>query len=66
MESLLNKGLFKPALCAALYDNDEAAMKLVLKTYNEKSLSSLDTVEDLKKVFGVFIVPTDIRSVKTV
>lgn len=66
VENLLKEGLFKPALCAALYDNDENGMKLVLKTYNEKSLSSLETVDELKRVFGVFIVPNDIRSVKTV
>ena len=63
---LLKEGLFKPALCAALYDNDDAAMELVLKTFNENSGSSLRSAEDLKKVFGVFIVPTEIRSVKTV
>ena len=51
---LLKEGLFKPALCAALYDNDDAAMELVLKTFNENSGSSLECRGSEESFRGVY------------
>jgi hypothetical protein len=53
----LERGLYKPAFCAAVYDQDDAAMQRVLDTYNQSSGGNYQSVDDLKRLFGVFDVP---------
>ncbi len=62
-EELARKGLFKPALCSALYAKDEAGLELVLKVYNERSDKKLDSVNHLKRTLGVSAVPEAITRV---
>ena len=62
-EELARKGLFKPALCSALYANDEAGLEFVLKLYNERSNKKLDSVDHLKRTFGVSSVSEAITKV---
>lgn len=55
-EQLLEEGLFKAAFCSALWDNNGEEQELILKRYNEKSERTYASVEDLKRLFGVFEV----------
>ncbi len=62
-EQLGRKGLFKPALCSALYENDEKGLQLVYELYNSRSDKKLDSVEDLKRTLGASEVPDAITKV---
>ncbi len=62
-EELAGIGLFKPALCSALYEDDEQALRRVLELYNKKTDRELPSVEHLKRTFGVFEVPDNISKV---
>jgi hypothetical protein len=53
---LLEEGLFKAAFCSALWDDNKEEQQLILDRYNEKSEHRYTSVEDLKRVFGVFEV----------
>ena len=55
-EQLLEEGLFKAAFCSALWDDNKAEQQLILDRYNEKSEQQYTSIEDLKRVFGVFEV----------
>ncbi len=63
---LARQGLFKAALCCALYDRREDELEAVLAEYNRQTPKPLGTVEDLKRTFGVFEVPQDIAKVTVV
>lgn len=60
VDQLLERGLYKPAFCAAVYDKDQAAMQRVLETYNQLSDGNYQSVDDLKRLFGVFDVPESV------
>jgi hypothetical protein len=62
-DKLLEKGLFKAALCSAIYNNNEDELELIFRKYNEKSTIKLKMRDDLKKVFGVTKVPDNIDKV---
>jgi hypothetical protein len=62
-EELARKGLFKPALCSALYEKDERGLQLVLELYNTRSDKKLDSAENLMRTFGVTEVPEEIKKV---
>ncbi|TFG62446.1 MAG: hypothetical protein E4H36_07965 [Spirochaetales bacterium] len=60
---LAQKGLYKPALCAALFDGNTGDVPQILQMYNENSGSTYATIEDLKRLFGVYEVPQNINKV---
>ena len=61
---LAEEGLYKPAICAALYDRDDEILGKVLEVYNRKTETKLASVEELKRIFGVSGVPEGITKVK--
>jgi len=63
---LLEKGLFKAAFSRSLYENNVQDQELVLKEYNRMSNSQYKTVEELKRLFGVFQVQEKITKVKRI
>lgn len=63
---LSEKGLFKEAFCAALYDDNQEEMEQVLAAYNRKSGSNYSSIENLKRLFGVFDVPEKVDKVKII
>ena len=65
-DALLEKGLYKQAFSKALYEDNRDEQENVLKSYNAVSGSSYSSVEELKRLFGVFIVPQDITRVKRI
>jgi hypothetical protein len=70
-EQLAEKQLFKQAICCAVYeqssgiDNGEALQR-VLEIYNRKAARKIETVEDLKRTFGVNEVPDGIARVAVI
>jgi hypothetical protein len=60
---LAEEGLFKPAVCAAVYDEDKDALEKVLEIYNHKAASPVPSVDELKRTLGVTEVPPGITKV---
>jgi len=63
VEDLMNKGMFKPALCAALYSGDTELLETVLTLYNEYATKKIPAIDELRKVFGVSKAPSEIEKV---
>ncbi len=63
-DALVEKGLFRAAFCSALYDGDREKMKHVVESYNSVSGAKLETVEDMKRMLGVYQVPEEVEKVK--
>jgi hypothetical protein len=61
-QQLLDEGFFKEAFCSALYKEDEDELTLVLEKYNQKSERKYSSIEELKRLFGVFNVPSDVTT----
>jgi hypothetical protein len=66
VKQLMEEGLYKAALCSALFDDSKEDQDYVLGEFRRVSGQSLSSVEDLKKIFGVMTVPEHIRAVKAV
>ncbi len=64
VQTLLGKGLFKAAFSKALYNENLKEQKFVLARYNELSHGNYSSPEEIKKLFGVFVVPQGISKVK--
>lgn len=58
------KGLLKPAMCSALHSGKQSEIEVVLETYKKRSGDSGITVEQLKRILGVFTVPDRIAKAK--
>jgi hypothetical protein len=63
---LAEKGLFKQALCSALFAGNDNELAEVLALYNKGTGSSVASVEDLKRIFGVSGVPEGVKKVTVV
>jgi hypothetical protein len=66
VEKLLEDGLFKAAFSKALCDENTADQEKVLESYNRQSASEYKSIEELKRLFGVFRVPDKITKVKRI
>ncbi len=60
---LAEEGLFKAAVCSAIYDDDTESLEKILGIYNDKTDSSLSSAQELKRTLGVTEVPKDIKKV---
>ena len=58
--ALAERGLFKAALCSAVYAGSGEELELVLEIYNRGSVHPVESVEHLQRLFGVFEVPEGI------
>jgi hypothetical protein len=70
-EQLAEKQLFKQAICCAVYERSSGkdageALQRVLEIYNRKASRKIETVEDLKRTFGVNEVPDGIARVTVI
>jgi len=63
---LAEAGLFKQALCMALFDGDGAALAEVLSLYNARTSHPVATVEELERLYGVTGVPEGVTKVHVV
>ncbi|MDC7228106.1 MAG: hypothetical protein PQJ61_15185 [Spirochaetales bacterium] len=63
---LAEKGLFRAAFCSALFDNDESEMKSVLESYKNQSGAQMSSIDDMKKMLGLYAVPDGINKVTVI
>ncbi len=60
---LLDHGLYKSAFCAALFSGDSDEMSRFIEAYRAKTGRSDVDEESLKRLYGVFANPANIRKV---
>jgi hypothetical protein len=63
---LAEAGLFKPALCSAIFDGKPEELEEVLSLYNQRTESPVRTVGELQRIFGTFGVPAGVKKVTVV
>jgi len=63
---LAEAGLFKQAVCSAVFNDSAAEMDEVLALYNSRTQSPMRSVEELKRTFGVAGVPEGVKKVTVV
>ena len=62
-KELAEAGLFKAAVCSALYDNNEQELEEILSIYKRDKDFLVSSVSHLKRTFGVPSVPEGINKV---
>ncbi len=60
---LAEKGFFKAAICSALYTSNDEELKQVMQIYNEQNEKTIDSIHNLKRIFGVSHVPEGIEKI---
>jgi hypothetical protein len=60
---LAERGLFKEAICSALYIDSNEELEEVMRLYNEQNEKKIDSVATLKRIFGVTHVPEEIEKI---
>jgi hypothetical protein len=63
---LAEAGLNKQALCAALFDGDEAGREEVLACFNGRTAHPVGTVAELERLYGTSGVPEGVTKVTVV
>jgi hypothetical protein len=57
---LAEKGLYKAAICSALYEGKEENLEQILDIYNNNTQYKISSTALLKRIFGVNEVPKNI------
>ncbi len=63
---LAEAGLFKQAVCSALWNGKPEELEEVLAVYNEGTVSPAKSTEELTRIFGTSGVPEGVRKVTVV
>jgi hypothetical protein len=63
---LAEEGLFKQALCSAIFSGSREELEEVLSLYNRRTQDPVGSVEELKRIFGTFGVPDGVDRIKVV
>ena len=61
---LIERGLYRTSFCAALYDEDSAAIQRLLEHFATLQDGNYETADDLKRLFGVDSVPEGVAHTK--
>ena len=64
--ALAEAGLYKQAVCSAVFAGSDAELAEVLSIYNSRSGVPIASVEDLKRTFGISVVPEGVKKVTVV
>lgn len=62
-EQLLEKGMYRSAFAAAVYDDDAEELQRFVGAFRQKTAIEVESVEQVKRLFGVYKVPKDINRV---
>lgn len=75
-EQLAEAGLYKQALCSAIYEEQSqgvaprtdtaSVLQRVLEAYNRQAERKVTSTEQLKRLFGVFEVPAQVSRVMVI
>jgi hypothetical protein len=60
---LAENRLFKQALCSALYEENDNAIREIMDIYNKEAPKKIKSPEDFKKTLGVTRIPEGIARV---
>ena len=60
------QGMFKQALCSAVWGGKPEELEEVLSIFNQKTTAPVRTVEELSRIFGVSAVPEGVKKVTTI
>ena len=60
IDDLISRELFGAAFRAAIFDSDDAAMERIRLAYNESFDADYESAMQLKRLFGVDMVPEDV------
>jgi hypothetical protein len=60
---LAKQGLFKAAICSAIYAQNDEKLEQVMQIYNEQNNKSIDSIQTLKRIFGVSHLPEGIEKI---
>ena len=63
---LAEAGLFKQAVCSAVFNGSPAELDEVLSLYNARTEAPIASVDELKRTFGVAGVPEGVKKVTVV
>jgi len=63
---LAEAGLFKQAVCSAVFNGSSGELDEVLSLYNARTKAPIASVEELKRTFGVAGVPEEVKKVTVV
>lgn len=63
-EQLLDEGLYRAAFCSALFGGEENEMEGVRERVNRDCGTSIETITQLKRLYGVFAVPSNVTRIK--
>ena len=62
-KQLSEKGLFKSAFCGALFDEDNVKQEEIISIYSKMSGETISSIDSMKRLLGVFEVPSNISKV---
>ena len=63
---LLEKGLLRASFCALLYDKQENQYAEYLESFNKEAGTSYNSIEELKRLFGVYGLPEGVTKTTAV
>jgi hypothetical protein len=63
---LAEAGMFKQAVSSAVYSGVSQELEEVLALYNKNTTAPMSSVEDLKRIFGVSVVPEGVKKITVV
>jgi hypothetical protein len=63
---LAEAGLFKQAVCSAVYNKSPQELEEVLSVYNAGAEATVRSVDELLRIFGVVGVPEDVKKITVI
>lgn len=63
---LAEEGLYKQAVSSAVFAGSAEQLEEVRTVYNQKTTVPVRTVDDLKRMFGISIVPEGVKKITVV
>jgi len=63
---LAEAGLYKQAVCSAVFAGSGPDLAEVLSIYNSRATTPIPSVEDLKRTFGVSGVPEGVKKISVI
>jgi hypothetical protein len=63
---LAEEGLYKQAVCSALFSGDPAELEEVLSIYNQHTEHPLGSVDELKRIYGTVGVPEGVTKIAVI
>ena len=60
---LAERGMFKQAICYALYTASNEDLESILEMYNERNENKIQDTEELKRIFGITRIPKEVTKV---